>query len=118
LAYLIADSLNKTYIDDNELKKTMFGNIILSGGTTMMSGFSNRIYKELPTHLSHFNYDNSNNKSDIEFSHLTNIVSEGYRNIAPWIGASMVASMSTFNQVFVTKEDFNEGGERVLQKCF
>jgi actin beta/gamma 1 len=96
----------------------MFGNIVLSGGTTMMSGFSNRIYKELPSHLSQFYYDNNNTKSDLEFSHLTNIVAEGYRHIAPWIGASMVASMSTFNQVFITKEDFNEGGERVLQKCF
>lgn len=96
----------------------MFGNIVLSGGTTMMNGFSNRIFKELPTHLSQFYYDNNNSKTDSEFSHLTNIVSEGYRNIAPWIGASMVASMSTFNQVFITKEDFNEGGERVLQKTF
>ena len=84
----------------------------------MMSGFSNRIYKELPTHLSQFYYDHNNSKTDNEFSNLTNIVSEGYRNIAPWIGASMVASMSTFNQVFITKEDFNEGGERVLQKTF
>jgi actin-related protein len=65
LIYLIADSLNKTYIDDNDLKKTMFGNIVLSGGTTMMSGFSNRIYKELPSHLGQFYYDNSNSRSDL-----------------------------------------------------
>jgi len=84
----------------------------------MMAGLSNRLYKELPSHLSQFYYDVGTSKSDLEFCHLTNIVAEGYRNIAPWIGASMVASMSTFNQVFVTKEDIDEGGERVLQKIF
>jgi len=88
----------------------MYGNIVLAGGTSMMSGFSNRIMKELPFHL-------DNNEK--QYYNLTNISAEGNRNIAAWVGASMVASMSTINNVFITKDEIVEGEkEKILQKIF
>jgi actin-related protein len=79
----------------------MTSNIILSGGTTMIPGFQQRIKNTFM------------NSKDSEFSNLHNaqIISEGNRHIATWVGASMVASMSSFEKMFIKKADFLENGE-------
>lgn len=76
----------------------MISNIVLSGGTTMMPGFSQRIKKNLSSHF------------EIENNH-TQIVAEGNRFISTWIGASMVASMNSFDKAFIKKEEYYENGE-------
>jgi actin-related protein len=79
----------------------MSNNIVLSGGTTMIPGFQQRIKTTFM------------NSKEIEFSSLHNsqIIAEGNRNIATWIGASMIASMSSFEKMFIKKVDFMENGE-------
>ena len=79
----------------------MSNNIVLSGGTTMIPGFQQRIKTTLM------------NSKEIEFSSLHNsqIIAEGNRNIATWVGASMIASMSSFEKMFIKKVDFMENGE-------
>jgi actin len=79
----------------------MINNVILSGGTTMMPGFAARTKKSL-AHL-----------LDADFNHNTvpQVIAEGNRYISTWIGASMVASMSSFDKVFIRKEEYHENGE-------
>ena len=89
----------------------MLNNIVLSGGTTMMPGFSNRINIQLKDVL---------NKENISYSSYK-VIAEGNRNISAWIGASMISSMSSFNNVFITREEYNENGENklnIFQKIF
>jgi len=89
----------------------MLNNIVLSGGTTMMPGFSNRINLQLKDVL---------NRENINYNSYQ-VVAEGNRNISTWIGASMVSSMSSFNNVFITREEYNENGENklnIFQKIF
>lgn len=89
--------------------QTMYNNIVLSGGTTMMSGFADRIYNDLGTQLEN---------KDSELYRNAQIIAEGNRNIAPWIGASMVSSMSSFAQTFITKEDYGDAGESKFPNMF
>lgn len=89
----------------------MLNNIVLSGGTTMMPGFSNRINMQLKEVL---------NRENISYSSYK-VIAEGNRNISAWIGASMISSMSSFNNVFITREEYNENGENklnIFQKIF
>lgn len=79
----------------------MLNNIVLSGGSTMMHGFSQRIKKTL-----HQNFD-----VELPSNTPTNVISENNRYISTWIGASMVASMSSFDKVFIKKDEYNEVGE-------
>ena len=58
----------------------MINNIVLSGGTTMIPGFAQRIKKTLPHHF----------ENDINFSNHQ-VIAESNRFISTWIGASMVA---------------------------
>lgn len=77
----------------------MFQNIVLCGGTTMIKGFSKRIYSQLPFFL-----ENTTTNS------LT-ISDEIHKDLATWIGGSMIASMSTFNKLLINKENLAEIGE-------
>lgn len=89
----------------------MLNNIVLSGGTTMMPGFLNRINLQLKDVL---------NRENIMFNSYQ-VIAEGNRNISSWLGASMIASMSSFNNVFITREEYNENGENklnIFQKIF
>ena len=89
----------------------MLNNIVLSGGTTMMPGFSNRMNLGMKDVLK---------EKDISFNSYQ-VIAEGNRNISSWIGASMIASMSSFNSVFISREEYNESGENklnIFQKIF
>jgi len=89
----------------------MLNNIVLSGGTTMMPGFSNRMNLGLKDVL---------REKDISYNSYQ-VIAEGNRNISSWIGASMVSSMSSFNSVFISREEYNESGENklnIFQKIF
>jgi actin beta/gamma 1 len=89
----------------------MLNNIVLSGGTTMMPGFSNRMNMGLKEVL---------REKDINYNSYQ-VIAEGNRNISTWIGASMISSMSSFNSVFISREEYNESGEtrlNIFQKIF
>ncbi len=77
----------------------------------MIPGFSNRINMQLKDVL---------NEKKISYSSYK-VIAEGNRNISAWIGASMISSMSSFNNVFITREEYNENGENklnIFQKIF
>ncbi len=87
----------------------MYSNIVLSGGTTMMSGFANRIFYDL---------GNIIDTKDQDLYKNCQVIAEGNRNIAPWIGASMVASMSSFSETFINRDRFAELGENKSSNFF
>ncbi|EDO08642.1 actin family protein [Babesia bovis T2Bo] len=89
-----------------EHHKTMFTNILLTGGSTMFDGFLQRCEKE----LKEATHDN------VSLKVMHNIPN---RDIAVWTGGSIVASLSSFQQMWVTKEEYDESGPTVVhRKCF
>lgn len=77
----------------------------------MMPGFSNRMNMGLKDVLK---------EKDISYNSYQ-VIAEGNRNISSWIGASMISSMSSFNSVFISREEYNESGENklnIFQKIF
>ena len=75
----------------------------------MMKGFSERLQRSLPSYLE------QNDQSNVT------IVSDNLRDLSTWIGASMIASMSTFNKLLITRESFADKGEDnlgILKKIF
>ena len=46
------------------------------------------------------------------------LMAELQRNIAAWIGGSILTSLSTFDSMWVTKQEYNESGPSVVhRKC-
>ncbi|NXI61279.1 ACT1 protein, partial [Anseranas semipalmata] len=79
-------------------------NVVLSGGSTLFRGFKERLLKDLQT--------------VIPSTTPIKIISPKDRMYSVWVGASLLASLTAFRNMWVTREDYNEVGPAVLQrKC-
>jgi len=90
---------------DIDLRKDLFSNVVLSGGTTMFPGFGKRMQKEL-----------------VELAPSTVRIRVLYpddRKHSVFIGGSMLSDLDTFHQMCVTKAEYTESGPRIVhKKCF
>ncbi|PXF49271.1 actin [Gracilariopsis chorda] len=96
------DSIMKTDID---IRKDLYNNIVMSGGTTMFQGIATRVQKELETLAPP--------------SVKIKVVAPPERQYSVWIGGSILSSLSTFQQMWVSKTEYDEMGPSVVhRKCF
>nr|GEZ26719.1 hypothetical protein [Tanacetum cinerariifolium] len=73
---------------DVDIRKDLYGNIILSGVTTMFPGITNRMSKEITA---------------LALSSMKiKVVAPPERKYSVWIGGSILASLSTFQQAITT----------------
>eukprot|EP00730_Choanoeca_flexa_P009480 TRINITY_DN12654_c2_g7_i2.p1 TRINITY_DN12654_c2_g7~~TRINITY_DN12654_c2_g7_i2.p1 ORF type:complete len:385 (+),score=82.53 TRINITY_DN12654_c2_g7_i2:102-1256(+) len=88
-----------------DCRREMYGNIILSGGTTLLPGFADRLKKEL--------------ELECTTSTLTvNIVASPHRRYNVWVGGSILASLSSFKDRWITKAEYDESGPSIVhRKC-
>ncbi|XP_003803747.1 actin-related protein T2-like [Otolemur garnettii] len=90
---------------DADIQKSLFAEIVLCGGTTLFPGLEERLVKELEQLAS--------KETPIK------ITASPDRWFSAWIGASIITSLNTFKQMWVTSEDFKEFGASVVQRrCF
>ncbi|KAJ6782153.1 hypothetical protein PWT90_07446 [Aphanocladium album] len=90
---------------DVDVRKDLYNNIVVSGGTTMYPGLADRMQKEL-TALA-------------PSSMKVKIIAPPERKYSVWIGGSILASLSTFQQMWVSKQEYDESGPSIVhRKCF
>jgi actin-related protein len=90
---------------DVDIRKELYGNIVLSGGTTMFNGIAERLHKEM-TALA---------PPTIKVK----VVAPPERKYSVWIGGSILSSLSTFQQMWISKEEYDESGPSIVhRKCF
>ena len=95
------DSICKSNVD---IRKNLYSNLILSGGNTLFPGIQERLQKEL-TKLA-------------PSSTIIKIIAPPERKYSVWIGGSILASLSTFQQMWISKEEYNESGPEIVhRKC-
>ena len=76
---------NSTMKCDVDIRKYLYGNVVLSGGSTMFPGIADRMSKEIT--------------SLAPSSMKIKVVAPPERKYSVWIGGSILASLSTFQQV-------------------
>jgi actin beta/gamma 1 len=90
---------------DVDIRKDLYGNVVLSGGSTMFPGIADRMQKEL-TALA---------PSTMKIK----IIAPPERKYSVWIGGSILASLSTFQQMWISKQEYDESGPGIVhRKCF
>ncbi|CAM9247966.1 unnamed protein product [Ascophyllum nodosum] len=101
---------------DKDIKPNLLGSVVVAGGTTMMPGFVERLKEDL-----------DKASSRVGASLLASVIPHptihepGYnsqRKHAPWIGGSMLASLSPFKQLQVTRQEYEDRGESVIHRIF
>jgi len=102
----IHDTMFQTIMKcDVDIRIDLYANIVLSGGTTMFSQIAERITKEI-----------------VALSPSTmkiKVVAPPERKYSVWIGGSILASLSTFQQMWISKGEYDESGPSIVhRKCF
>merc|ERR1711981_630759 len=90
---------------DVDLRRSFYNNIVFSGGTTMYPGMGERMTKELSALA----------PSTMKIK----VVASAERKYSVWIGGSILASLSTFQQMWISKDEYDESGPAIVhRKCF
>ncbi|KAL6200173.1 hypothetical protein ACLB2K_029955 [Fragaria x ananassa] len=87
---------------DVDIRKDLYGNIVLSGGSTMFPGIADRMSKEI-TALA-------------PSSMKIKVVAPPERKYSVWIGGSILASLSTFQQMWIAKAEYDESGPSIVHR--
>ena len=90
---------------DVDIRRDLYTNIVLSGGNSMFAGLADRMQKELTTLA----------PSTMKIK----IIAPPERKYSVWIGGSILAALSTFQQMWITKQEYDESGPSIVhRKCF
>ncbi|KAJ7067421.1 actin 2 [Mycena amicta] len=90
---------------DLDIRRELYGNIVLSGGTTMFPGIADRMQKEMT--------------AAAPAGVKVRIAAPPERKYSVWIGGSILASLSTFQNMWVSKQEYDEMGAGIVhRKCF
>ena len=96
------DSVMKCDVD---VRRDLFQNIILSGGSTLFEGMAERMWQEIHSLAP------STNK--------IKILAPPERKYSVWLGGSILASLSTFQTMWINKQEYDEAGPSIIhRKCF
>jgi len=95
------DSIQECDID---IRKDLYSNVILSGGTTLYEGLPDRLEKELDAMCPQQN--------------MVKIIASQDRYYCVWTGGSTLSSLSTFESQWITKDEYEENGAEIVhRKC-
>ena len=95
----IFNSINKC---DMAMRRDLYNNIVLSGGTTLLSGFIERLEKELF----------SISPPTVELQ----LIGPPERKFSVWTGGSILSSLSSFQDMWIARQDYEEHGPSIVHK--
>ncbi|KAI0235665.1 Actin, muscle-type, partial [Lamellibrachia satsuma] len=93
---------NSIMICDDDVQEQLSTNIVLSGGNTMFPGFAERMKKEIAALAP-------------EMMKI-NIIAPPERKYSTWIGGSILASLSSFQENWITKQAYDEFGPTSIHR--
>jgi actin-related protein len=89
---------------DIDVRKDLYNSIVLSGGTSMFSGLPERLTKEIKCLAP------ESMKEEVK------VIATPERKFAAWIGGSILSSISTFDSMWITKNEYQESGATIVHR--
>ncbi|CAG8972958.1 hypothetical protein HYALB_00008317 [Hymenoscyphus albidus] len=89
---------------DVDLRPALLANIVVTGGTTLLQGFTDRLNWEI---------------SSLFPSARIKITAAGLtseRRFGSWVGGSILGSLGTFHQMWISRKEYEEFGASVVEK--
>lgn len=99
--HLIYDAVQRCPID---IRRTLYGTILLSGGTTMFPGFDTRLQHEVGKLC------NNRIADDVR------VIAPNERKFSVWMGASILSTLASFTAEWVTSQEYHEIGPQVVHR--
>merc|ERR1712048_236622 len=90
---------------DIDVRRDLYANTVLSGGSTMFPGISDRLQHEI---------------SQLAPSNVkVKIIAAAERKYSVWIGGSILSSLQSFKEMWITKDHYDETGPGIVHRmCF
>ncbi|THU97183.1 Actin/actin-like protein [Dendrothele bispora CBS 962.96] len=106
---------------DLDIRRDLYSNSVLSGGTTLYPGLADRMQKEIaalaPGWIKVFG-QKTHLKNEMLFLYCfyvqVKIIAPPERKYSVWIGGSILGSLSTFQSLWVTKKEYDESGPGIV----
>merc|ERR1711988_517710 len=94
------------YCIDQEVRKKLWNTLVLAGGTTLTTGYVERLERDIPSVLPH--------------GCNMQVVAPDPRKYAPWMGGSIAASTEAFqSQMWIHLNEYNEYGPSIFhRRCY
>jgi len=96
---VLLTSINRS---DMDLRSTLYSNIVLSGGSTLTPGLGDRLLSEI--------------RSKAPERTRIRINAPPERTDSAWVGGSVLASLATFKNMWVSRREYEEHGPSILHK--
>ena len=87
---------------DIDLRKELFQNIILSGGNTMFRGIQERLENDV--------------QGLAQRTTKVRVSARPERKYSVWIGGSILASLESFQRVWITNDEYDESGPAIVHR--
>lgn len=89
---------------DADLRPNLLQNVVLTGGTALLNGFGDRLNSELSAM-----YPGTRIRL-----HAAGLSTE--RRFGSWIGGSILGSLGSFHQMWISKQEYEEFGAGIVEK--
>merc|ERR1712066_650779 len=87
---------------DLDIRKDLYENVVISGGTTMFEGLAERLEKEI--------------QEKAPPTITVEVEASEERKYSVWVGGSILSSLSTFQNMWITREEYDESGPAIVHK--
>lgn len=98
---MIKQSLNNV---DTDIKPLLLNHLVVTGGSSLIQGFNDRLMQELVAVFP---------SSRVRIHSPGNLVE---RKFGGWIGGSILASLGTFHQMWISRKEYEESGASIVEK--
>ncbi|TRM68368.1 actin family [Schizophyllum amplum] len=89
---------------DPELRQVLMSNVVVTGGGSLLSGFTERLAHELKGHFPYAKIHAPGNPIE--------------RRYGGWLGGSILGSLGSFHQLWISREEWEEHGKAIVgQRC-
>jgi len=98
------ESINKCDID---IRETLFSNILITGGNSIVPGFNERLESGI----------HSRAPQSVK-TKIYSFLKSSERQFGSWLGASILASTGSFQNLWISKKEYEEFGTSIItRKC-
>lgn len=90
---------------DIDIRPSLYSSVIVVGGNSLLNGFTDRLNRDL------------GNKTPPSMRlKLIAATGSSERRFSSWIGGSILASLGSFQQMWISKQEYDEGGKSCIEK--
>jgi len=94
--------VNAVSKSDLDIRRRLYSEIVLAGGSTMFTGFGDRLLSEV--------------RKLAPRDTKIKIFASKDRIKSAWVGGSILASLSTFKKMWVTRKEFDDSGKSIIYR--